>query len=131
MAQKISPRSLRTVELLSNNFSLYSDYFYANVWKKSYMLLYNLYSFSLKNIILKKRRKFGRRKGSRKKSVPSFILNRFFLSNQNPVLTISPILIKFANQSFSKKYNPIRISRSRSGFRNNRFRRFYRKNKKY
>lgn len=117
MAQKIFPRSLRNQKLLSNNFSFYSDLFYANEWKKSYILLYNLYYFSLKNLVSKKKRKLGRRKGSRKRILSSFIINRFFVSNQNPMIKISPILMKFANQSFSKKYHPIRtVSRFRRSF---------------
>lgn len=108
MAQKIFPRSLRTPILVSNNFSLYSDSFLTSMWSKSYQLLYKFYNLSLRNLIAKKRRKFGRKKKSRNKMLSSFSLSRFSVLTQNSQIVISPILMKFANRSFSKKYHPIR-----------------------
>lgn len=109
MAQKIFPRALRSQKLLSQDFSFYSEKNYSHVWAKSYQLAENLLSFSKKNLLYKNKRKAGSNKRpGKKQKLPSFLNSRFYVSNLMGTFQISPILFKFAHQSFSKKYNPIK-----------------------
>lgn len=108
MAQKIFPRSLRSGQLLSQDYSFYSENHYSKLWAKGYEVLNFLFSFSQKNLLYKGKRKgaFQKRPGKRKK-IPSFLQTRFYLSNILGLFQCSPILFKFVHGSLAKKYNPM------------------------
>lgn len=109
MAQKIFPRSLRSQKILSQDFSFYSENNYSSVWAKTYQLAENLLTFSQKNLLYKNKRKgSGNKRPAKKKKLPSFLNARLSVSNIMGSYKISPILFKFAHQTFSKKYNPIK-----------------------
>lgn len=109
MAQKIFPRSLRSQKLLSYDFSFYTENNYSKVWAKTCELSENLFLFSQKNLLYKnKTKKSGNKRPTKKKKLPSFLTSRLYVSNLMGTYKVSPILFKFAHQTFSKKYNPIK-----------------------
>jgi hypothetical protein len=113
MAQKIHPRFLRFNNILSSDFSFFSDKAYAALWANGYNIKNALYCFSLKNLLYKNKPKasINKRPSKKKKQpVPSFIHARFYISNYMGALKFYPILFKFANMSLSKKYNPIKAT---------------------
>ena len=109
MAQKIFPRSLRSPQWISQDFTFFSEKSYANVWAKGYEVAHAFLGFAQKNLLYKKKRKIraGQRSHKRKK-VPSFFPARFFLCQKAGIFQGSPLLFKFAHGSLSKKYNPIK-----------------------
>jgi hypothetical protein len=109
MAQKIFPRSLRSQKLLSQDFSFYAENNYSEVWAKSCQLSENLFLFSQKNLQYKNKNKAGgNKRPTKKRKLPSFLNSRLYVSNLMGTYKVSPILFKFAHQTFSKKYNPIK-----------------------
>lgn len=108
MAQKIYPRSLRTVNQCASDFSFYSENDYASLWKKTTEMSMEFLSFCEKNLLYKKKNKAIKKSKNKRYKYKTFYKTRFFLSNLSNGYALSPILFKFHKQSLSNKYNPIK-----------------------
>jgi hypothetical protein len=108
MAQKIYPRSLRTVNQCASDFAFYAENDYASLWKKTTKISMEFLSFCEKNLLYKKKNKAVKKNKNKRYKYKTFYKTRFFVSNLNHGYAFSPILFKFHKQSLSNKYNPIK-----------------------
>lgn len=108
MAQKINPRSLRTVNQCASDFSFYTENDYASLWKKMVKISTEFLNFSEKNLLYKKKNKAVKKTKNKRYKYKTFYKTRFFVSNLNHGYAVSPILFKFHKQSLSNKYNPVK-----------------------
>jgi hypothetical protein len=130
MAQKSFPRSLRSPQQVSQDFSLYAEKAYANVWSKGYELGKLMLAFSQGQLLAKiKPKAHLRKRRSQKKKVASFFNARLSASYWMGTISCSPIMVKFASLSASKKYNPIKAIRRVRSLRDSRKRFMQRKGK--
>ena len=112
MAQKIYPRSLRSPRRLLPDLAFYAEKTYTKVWTTTYQLLNHLTLFHTKNLVASSKRKHLRSKRSgQKQKVPAYFPVRWCVSNQGGLYQVAPVLFKFAQHSFSKKYNPMKAMR--------------------
>lgn len=117
MAQKIHPRSLRSQKQLFGESSFFSEKNYSKVWTTNHVLMNHWIQWSQKNLNYKKKRKSKNQKRSAKnQTFPNFLKTRFSLLNRSGISQVSPILFKFAFQSFSQKYNPMKAFRKKKNF---------------
>ena len=109
MAQKIFPRSLRTTHQSGAYFSFFTENAYADLWQKMFVASTELDVFDEKNLVYKKKRPgFSKKTKTKKQKMKTFYKSRFFVTNTTGTFRTFPILFKFAEQSLSYKYNPIK-----------------------
>lgn len=108
MAQKIYPRSLRTVNQCASDFSFYTENDYASLWKKMAKISTEFLNFCEKNLLYKKKNKAVKKTKNKRYKYKTFYKTRFFVSNLNHGYAVSPILFKYHKQSLSNKYNPVK-----------------------
>lgn len=107
MAQKVSSRSLRSQQYHGTDLALYSEHAYADLWQQACSLASQGQMFAQQNQTYKKRRKATKRR-PKKYRLPGFLLARWALAYRTNALQLSPIFMKFDEQSLAHKYNPIK-----------------------
>lgn len=118
MAQKIMPRSLRSEKILFPDSSFFSDFHYSKIWSLGYTRMNRLIQWSQQNGLYKNKSKTKSQKRSvKKQKLPSFLKIRTSFLSKTGNFQMSPILLKFAYQSFAKKYNPIKAFQKKNVLR--------------
>ena len=108
---------MRSQKQLFADSSFFSEKNYSKVWTTTYALMNQCIQWSQKNLNYKKIRKSKNQKRSVKnRKLPNFLKTRVSVLNCSGIYQVSPLLFKFAYQSFSQKYNPMKAFRKKKKF---------------
>lgn len=130
MAQKIFPRSLRSHQWLSHDFSFFAEKGYSSVWAKTYELTNAFLTFGQKNLLAKSKSKNhpNPRLGKSKKSTTFLKTRTVSITDGFGTFRCSPVFFKFSQRGLLKKYNPLKTAsktrpRQKMGGKKTRFQR--------
>ena len=127
MAPKKFPRSLRSSQLLSHDFSFFAEKNYSSLWAKTYQVTNTLLNFGEKNLLAKSKTKSGpnQRYGKKKKWETFLKVRAHGIVHGLGNLHCSPIFFKFSQGSLHKKYNPLKTATKAKSFQKKILKKLY------